>query len=141
MACFQEPLPLGGVVAIVGALGVREQREYGQVLSLQSEFIIFFFFFFLAVLCGLQNLNSPTRDQTLARLPGKSLSASPLSVLCVSGVSLIVSCSCSKVFCGSLLPLESESNWMICLSKNPLLSKGLRSWNTVELFNALSCFL
>ena len=66
---------------------------------------------------------------------------SPLSVLCISGVSLIVSCSCSKVFCGSLLPLESESNWMICLSKNPLLSKGLRSWNTVELFNALSCFL
>lgn len=45
MACFHEPLPLGGVVAEVGALGVREQREYGQVLSLQSEFIVVFFFF------------------------------------------------------------------------------------------------
>ena len=119
MACFHVPLPLGGVVAKVGALGVREQREHRQVLSLQSEFIIFFFFFFLAVLCGLQNLKSPTRDQTLARLPGKSLSSLSLSVLFFSSVFLIISCSCSKVFYGSLLPVESESKWMICLSKKP----------------------
>lgn len=121
---FMNPYLWGGVVAKVGSRG-EEQRIRTESFP-QSEFIVFFFFFFffLAVLCGLQNLNSPTRDQTLARLPGKSLSALPLSVLRFNGVSLTVSCSCSKVFCGSLLPLESESNWMICLSKNLYLAKG-----------------
>lgn len=77
------------------------------------------------MLCGLQNLKSPTRDQTLARLPGKSLSSLSLSVLYFSSVFLIISCSCSKVFYGSLLPIESESKWMICLSKKTLyLAKG-----------------
>ena len=57
MACFHVPLPLGGVVAKVGVLGVREQTEHRQVLSLQSELIIFFFFSFwlCCVACKISN--------------------------------------------------------------------------------------
>lgn len=109
----------GGVAARVGALGVREQREH-RASPFPPEWICNFFFFFLAVLCGLQNLSSPSRDQTLAGLPGKSLSSPSLSGLFFSSVFLIISRSCSKIFYGSLMPIQSESNWMICLSKKTL---------------------